>query len=72
MKVLIFTVVAVLAIGIYSVNNLALAGPADLKVHIWPQPRSITSGSSTVYFNDKAFKFTVLTQSEDITRALER
>lgn len=45
---------------------------SELEVHIWPQPRSITTGDSTIYVDRKSFKYNIITPHQDLTDAVER
>lgn len=45
---------------------------SELEVHIWPQPKSIKTGETTILVDRESFKFNILTEHKDLTDAVER
>lgn len=54
--------------------SLSLEAPpaSELKVHIWPQPKEMTTGDETVYVNKKLFKFETSCVGDDVKDAIKR
>lgn len=45
---------------------------SELEVHIWPQPKSIKTGETTIFVDRDSFKFNIITEHKDLTDAVER
>lgn len=52
--------------------SLAVPPASELKVHIWPEPKEITTGDKTVYINQKSFKFETSCIGDDVKDAIKR
>lgn len=57
---------------IFASFSLAAPPASELKVHIWPEPKEITTGDKTVYINQKSFKFETSCIGDDVKDAINR